>query len=158
MPRLRDSARRTCSRKCTSAAIRKPKRPKGAQASVTLGAMVERYLVDRAAKRLKPRSFEEVERHLKRHWSAPADLPIRKVTRSDVENPSYAPGGPSLRAPLQHLHHVGRFPLRCGDAGRCYANDLNTTACSVGSTRGTEGCPRKNSSTAARAPGHVGAP
>ncbi len=55
-----------------------------AQASVTVGAMVERYLAERAAKRLKPRSYEEVERHLKRHWSALAELPIRKVTRSDV--------------------------------------------------------------------------
>jgi integrase len=55
-----------------------------AQASVTLGAMAERYLAERAAKRLKPRSFQEVERHLKKHWSALADLPIRKVTRSDV--------------------------------------------------------------------------
>ena len=55
-----------------------------AQASVTLGAMVERYLVERAEKRLKPRSFEEVERHLTKHWSPLADLPIRNVARSDV--------------------------------------------------------------------------
>ena len=46
--------------------------------------MVERYLAERAAKRLKPRSFEEVERHLKKHWSALSGLPIRSVTRSDV--------------------------------------------------------------------------
>ena len=55
-----------------------------AQASVTVGVMVERYLAERAAKRLKPRSFEEVERHLKKHWSALSGLPIRSVTRSDV--------------------------------------------------------------------------
>jgi integrase len=55
-----------------------------AQASVTVGAMVELYLAERAAKRLKPRSFEEVERHLKKHWSALSGLPIRSVTRSDV--------------------------------------------------------------------------
>jgi integrase len=54
------------------------------QASVTVGVMVERYLAERAAKRLKPRSFEEVERHLKKHWSALSGLPIRTVTRSDV--------------------------------------------------------------------------
>jgi len=40
------------------------------QASVTVGVVVERYLDERAAKRLKPRSFEEVERHLKKHWWA----------------------------------------------------------------------------------------
>ena len=55
-----------------------------ARASVTVGVMVERYLAERAAKRLKPRSFEEVERHLKKHWSALSGLPIRSVTRSDV--------------------------------------------------------------------------
>jgi integrase len=55
-----------------------------AQASVTLGAMVERYLVERAAKRLKLRSFQEVERHLTKHWSALADLPIRNVARCNV--------------------------------------------------------------------------
>jgi integrase len=55
-----------------------------AQASVTVGVMVERYLAERAAKRLKPRSFEEVERHLKKHWSALSGLPIRSVMRSDV--------------------------------------------------------------------------
>jgi integrase len=55
-----------------------------AQASVTVGSMVDRYLTERAAKRLKPRSFEEVERHLKKHWSPLADVPIRQVTRSDV--------------------------------------------------------------------------
>jgi integrase len=60
------------------------KAEKRAQASITVGAMVERYLVERAAKRLKPRSFEEVERHLRKHWSALSDLPIRSVARSDV--------------------------------------------------------------------------
>jgi integrase len=55
-----------------------------AQASVTVDAMIDRYLAERAAKRLKPRSFEEVERHLKKHWSALSGLPIRSVTRSDV--------------------------------------------------------------------------
>jgi integrase len=55
-----------------------------AQASVTVDAMAERYLAERAAKRLKPRSFEEVERHLKKHWSALSCLPIRSVTRGDV--------------------------------------------------------------------------
>jgi integrase len=60
------------------------KAEKRAQASVTLGAMVERYLVERAAKRLKLRSFQEVERHLTKHWSALADLPIRNVARSSV--------------------------------------------------------------------------
>jgi integrase len=55
-----------------------------AQASVTVGAMADRYLAERAAKRLKSRSYEEVERHLKKHWRPLAETPIRNVTRSDV--------------------------------------------------------------------------
>lgn len=55
-----------------------------AQASVTVGAMAERYLAERAAKRLKPRSYEEVERHLKKHWATLAETPVRNVTRADV--------------------------------------------------------------------------
>jgi integrase len=55
-----------------------------AQASVTVGAMAERYLAERAAKRLKPRSYEEVARHLKKHWATLAEAPVRRVTRADV--------------------------------------------------------------------------
>jgi integrase len=55
-----------------------------AQASVTVGAIVERYLEERAARRLKPRSYEEVERHLKKHWANLTETPIRSVTRADV--------------------------------------------------------------------------
>lgn len=46
--------------------------------------MVERYLEERAARRLKPRSYEEVERHLKKHWANLTETPIRSVTRADV--------------------------------------------------------------------------
>jgi integrase len=60
------------------------KTEKRAQASVTVGAIAERYLTECAAKRLKQRSFQEVERHLKKHWSVLSGLPIRSVTRSDV--------------------------------------------------------------------------
>ena len=55
-----------------------------ARASITVGAMAERYLAEHAVKRLKPRSYLEVERHLTKHWRAIADTPIRDVTRSDV--------------------------------------------------------------------------
>jgi integrase len=60
------------------------KAEKRALASVTVGATVGRYLEERAVKRLKPRSYEEVERHLKKHWSPLAETPIRNVRRSDV--------------------------------------------------------------------------
>jgi integrase len=55
-----------------------------ARASITVGAMAERYLAEHAVKRLKPRSYLEVERHLKKHWAVLGRIPIGDVTRSDV--------------------------------------------------------------------------
>lgn len=53
------------------------------QTAVTLRATVERYL-DVAERRLKPRSYEEVKRHLQSHWKPLHDLPLAKVTRQHV--------------------------------------------------------------------------
>jgi len=55
-----------------------------AQASSTLQTVVDRYINERAASRLKTRSLEEVERHLRKHWSPLAELPVKKVARADV--------------------------------------------------------------------------
>jgi integrase len=55
-----------------------------ARASITVGAMAERYLAEHAVKRLKPRSYLEVERHLKKHWAVLGRIPLRDVTRADV--------------------------------------------------------------------------
>jgi integrase len=55
-----------------------------AQASVTLGAVVEDYLTRRAEKRLKPRSLEEVRRHLQKLWAPLHRLPIQKIRRADI--------------------------------------------------------------------------
>lgn len=55
-----------------------------ARAAVTLGAVAKRYLEERAKPNLKPRSFEEVERHLTRHWATLKELPIHRVQRANV--------------------------------------------------------------------------
>jgi integrase len=55
-----------------------------ARASITIGAMAERYLAEHAVKRLKPRSYIEVERHLRKHWAVLAGVPIGDVTRAEV--------------------------------------------------------------------------
>jgi integrase len=55
-----------------------------ARAAVTLGAVAKRYLEERAKPNLKPRSFEEVERHLTRHWAPLKELPIHRVQRANV--------------------------------------------------------------------------
>jgi integrase len=54
-----------------------------AKAAVTLGAVAQRYLTF-AEGRLKPRSYDEVERHLKRHWSPLKELQLHKVKRAHV--------------------------------------------------------------------------
>ncbi|GEO18293.1 tyrosine-type recombinase/integrase [Microvirga aerophila] len=55
-----------------------------ARAAVTLGAVAKRYLEERAKPNLKPRSYEEVERHLTRHWAPLRELPIHRVQRANV--------------------------------------------------------------------------
>ncbi len=47
-------------------------------------ALVDRFLDEHAAKRLKPGTFTDVERYLRRHWAPLLGLPARKVTRADV--------------------------------------------------------------------------
>ncbi|WP_404286435.1 tyrosine-type recombinase/integrase [Microvirga sp. RSM25] len=54
-----------------------------ARSAFTLEAVSEKYL-RRAKAKLKPRSYEEVERHLNRHWSTLKALPIHKIRRADV--------------------------------------------------------------------------
>ena len=54
-----------------------------AQAAVTLGSVVDLYL-PLAEARLKPRSFQEVQRHLRVHWKPLSQQALAKVARADV--------------------------------------------------------------------------
>jgi integrase len=54
-----------------------------AKAAVTLASAVDRYL-ERSKRRLKPRSYLEVERHLRRHWSPLKETPLHVIRRADV--------------------------------------------------------------------------
>jgi integrase len=54
-----------------------------AQAAVTFGSVVERYLAHAKAK-LKPRSYAEVERHLKQHWKPLHEMALANVMRPNV--------------------------------------------------------------------------
>jgi integrase len=54
-----------------------------ARAKITFEAVAERYL-KHAQDRLKSRSFEEVERHLKKHWQPFQGLPISEIRRALV--------------------------------------------------------------------------
>ena len=53
------------------------------RAALTLGKAGERYLMH-AQSRLRPRSFQEVERHLAQHWAPLREVPIHVVTRRDI--------------------------------------------------------------------------
>ena len=53
------------------------------QAGITLGSVTAIYLTQ-AKERLKPRSYQEVERHLMKAWAPLAGLPLNGVKRSDV--------------------------------------------------------------------------
>lgn len=53
------------------------------QAVVTLGSVAEAYL-KQAERRLKSRSFEQVERHLKRDWRPLASMPVTEIKRANV--------------------------------------------------------------------------
>lgn len=52
-------------------------------AALTFSAVATRYLAQ-AKSKLRPRSFEEVERHIVQHWAPFRDLPIQAVTRRDI--------------------------------------------------------------------------
>jgi integrase len=54
-----------------------------ARRAVTFEKVAERYLLN-ARERLKPRSYEEVARHLSKHWSNLHPFPLNKVDRSLV--------------------------------------------------------------------------
>ena len=55
-----------------------------AATALTLGSVVERYLDERARERLRPRSFVEVERHLRKRWAPLHGLPLAGIKRADI--------------------------------------------------------------------------
>src|ERR1700731_461484 len=55
-----------------------------AQSAVTLGSIVERYLEERGAKRLKQKTLVEVTRSLRKHWKPLHAAPLTKVVRVAV--------------------------------------------------------------------------
>ena len=60
------------------------KAEKRAEAAVTLESVVDSYLKRHAARRLRPGTFTDVERYLRRHWAPLSETPARKITRADV--------------------------------------------------------------------------
>ena len=54
-----------------------------AKAKVTLGAIVDKYLNARGVK-LRPKTFDEAERYLRKHWRSLHGLPLHRIERRDV--------------------------------------------------------------------------
>lgn len=55
-----------------------------ARAAVTFKTVAKSYLEDHAKPKLKPRSYEEVERHLTHHWAPLGELPLHQIKRGTV--------------------------------------------------------------------------
>ena len=83
-PEARQRAKSILSRVHLGADPQTEKSEARAEASATLGVLVNRFLAERAGKRLKPSTFADVERYLRRHWAPLLVLPARKVTRGNV--------------------------------------------------------------------------
>jgi integrase len=79
----RDTARKALARVQLGSDPHAEKAQAKARAKITFEAVAERYL-KHAQDRLKPRSFEEVERHLKKHWQPLQGLPISEIRRALV--------------------------------------------------------------------------
>ena len=61
------------------------KERKRADAAITIGAVLDRYLAGKKD-RLRPRSYVETERHLRRDWAPLHGQPITKIDRSALAN------------------------------------------------------------------------
>jgi integrase len=79
----REAAKKTLAKVQLGADPHAEKAQAKARAKITFEAVAERYL-KHAQDRLKPRSFEEVERHLKKHWQPFQGLPISEIRRALV--------------------------------------------------------------------------
>ncbi len=55
-----------------------------ARAAVTLGSVADPCLKECASRKLRPRSYDEAERHLTRHWAPLREVPLEKVKRANV--------------------------------------------------------------------------
>lgn len=79
----RESAKRTLARVQLGADPYAERLEAEAQRSVTFGKVAERYLRN-SETRLKPRSYEEVSRHLQKHWAAFHQVPLHMIDRSSI--------------------------------------------------------------------------
>jgi integrase len=79
----RETAKKTLARVKLGSDPQAEKTEAKVRARITFEAVAERYL-KHARDRLKPRSFEEVERHLKKHWLPLRGLPLDKIGRALV--------------------------------------------------------------------------
>lgn len=105
-----------------------------AKAKVTLGAIVDKYLNARGVK-LRPKTFDEAERYLRKHWRSLHGLPLHRIERRDVaarlrEIISRREPAPLFRR-CSHGLLVKAMPIRTLSSGRTdrMRKPVHVTAC-----------------------------
>ncbi|MGE8130020.1 tyrosine-type recombinase/integrase [Methylobacterium sp. NPDC080182] len=96
------------------------------QAGITLGSVTATYLA-KAKERLKPRSYQEVERHLMKAWAPLAGMPLNGIKRADVaaQLNTIAENGP-VNANRARSALSGLYSWAIGD-GRAESNPVTGT-------------------------------
>jgi len=96
------------------------------QAGITLGSVTATYLA-KAKERLKPRSYQEVERHLMKAWAPLAGMPLNNIKRADVaaQLNTIAENGP-VNANRARSALSGLYSWAIGD-GRAESNPVTGT-------------------------------
>jgi integrase len=79
----RKRARETLARVQLGSDPHAEKKEARARAAITFERVADRFLAHKKAS-LKPRSYEEVERHIRRHWAPLNPAPVHKIQRADV--------------------------------------------------------------------------
>ncbi|MDR7037981.1 integrase [Methylobacterium sp. BE186] len=82
------SARRSAQEKIAEAALggdpTKAKREARAQAALTFGSLVDRYIADKEAKGRRPSTVSNMRHHLKCHWQPLHCRPLNAISRADL--------------------------------------------------------------------------
>ncbi|HLW89832.1 MAG TPA: tyrosine-type recombinase/integrase [Roseiarcus sp.] len=81
--RARAAAEKDLAEVTLGADPQKRKREERARAAETVTAIVERFL-EAKRREMKPRAFESLETHLRKHWRPLHPLPVHQVTRKQV--------------------------------------------------------------------------
>jgi integrase len=114
-------------------------------AAHTVGATIEAYLADKAT-RVRPRSFDEIQRHLNTHWRPLHGLTLNSIQRADVaEQTSVIAKSSGATAANRSRASLSAFFVWAIGEGLCEANPV------FGTNKQKENKPRERTLTDAEA-------